>query len=541
MEIAKLFASLGLQVDRGSFEFGERMINSIHHALAGLAVFEGVKKLEEMVESTAKTAENALKSAAKLNMTAEAVQELGYAAEASHVPAEALTGALTRMARAMDQSAQKGKGPFANAMQKLGISMSDPEIKANNLDGVFSHIAENFSKLPPTANRAAIAMQLFGRTGATMIPLLNKGAAGIRELREEAWDLGIVIETETAKQFEEWEEQLIRIKGAATGLRNDAVIALLPVLRELTDNLFTWIKANRELIKQRLAQIMHVVVVVAEALAKAVAKLYEWFEKIAPIIGDVASAFSDLLGTGSEVGDGLTDIAIAVAAAWALAELPLIALAAGIAAIILIVDDLWSGMQGGDSVTKELLDSFEEYLGESGAGRVVLGLKAAFVALFDFLEAKFKWLMRMGEKIGGGIFKFIHGDTAEQVGAGNDIFSIAQRAAGLNGIDKVVTQADDTETPDIDETVHGRISTVKGTAPSTRSIVEIPPPFWNSPSTNFGPTVQSVAPQMSVNITVQGNADQQATDALVKSLGEWWGGAMRDVAVSTGARGGKLP
>src|SRR5882757_3392100 len=129
MKVGELFATLGLEVDGASFTAGERALHGIKQGLEALAVFEGVRKITEMIEATSNAAEHAVKSAEKLGTTTEAIQELGYAAEATKIPASQLEGAMLRMSRSMDQAQTKGKGPFADAMRKLGVSMQDPAIK----------------------------------------------------------------------------------------------------------------------------------------------------------------------------------------------------------------------------------------------------------------------------------------------------------------------------------------------------------------------------------------------------------------------------
>src|SRR5882762_2373382 len=99
------------------------MISGVHHALEALAVFEGVKILKEWIEHTAEAADAAVKMGQKLGISAESVQELGYAASLSDVSMGTLAAGLGKLERKLDQVAQKGKGPAADALKRLGISM----------------------------------------------------------------------------------------------------------------------------------------------------------------------------------------------------------------------------------------------------------------------------------------------------------------------------------------------------------------------------------------------------------------------------------
>jgi hypothetical protein len=69
-------------------------------------------------------------------------------------------------------------------------------------------IANTFARLPDGATKAALAVELFGKTGMDMIPFLNQGADGIRKLKEEAVRLGLVMDEETAKAAERFNDNM---------------------------------------------------------------------------------------------------------------------------------------------------------------------------------------------------------------------------------------------------------------------------------------------------------------------------------------------
>lgn len=553
MKVADLVAELSLEVDHGSFVAGEKAIEGVKHALEAFAIFEGVKTLKEWIEHTAEAADQAVKTAQRLGTTAEAVQELGYAASLSDVSMGTLTSSMQKLERRLDQVGQKGKGPAVDALRRLGISAK--ELAALPIDQKLERIADGFAGLDSKVAKVPLAQQL--GLGPSLIPMLKDGGDGIRELREEARMLGLVIDQETAEAFEAWNDDITRVKGAVQGLKNDAVVALLPVLREMTTSLFEWIKANREFIKQRLEQVMRFVVNAAQGLAKALAKVYEIFEKLVPVITEVAGALSDLLGISESTGSEIEMIALAVGAAWALANLPILIMIGLVSAALLVIDDLWSGLQGGDSVTKELLQAFEDSLGDSGVGRVVLALRASFEALFKFLEDKINWLEAKGRWIGERFFNLVHGDTAALLADQNNkdlpiqIRALAAAATGFqgSGIDKVV-QAQ----PGIDSVVHapdakrGQLGMYGVDAINQSSVVStlnanpsLTDQYANLPVGPMAPAVNVVAPQLHVEVHVQGNADANALDTMTRQIEEYFNGALRDAQIATGARGGKIP
>ena len=552
MKVAELIAELGLEVNHGSFSAGEKAIEGIKHALEAFAIFEGVKTLKEWVEHTAEAADQAVKTAQRLGTTAEAVQELGYVASLSDVSMGTLTSSMQKLERRLDQVGQKGKGPAVDALRRLGISAK--ELAALPIDQKLERIADGFADLDPKIAKVPLAQQL--GLGPSLIPMLKDGGDGIRELREEARMLGLVIDQETAEAFEAWNDDITRVKGAVQGLKNDAVVALLPVLREMTTALFAWIKANRELIKQRLEQVMRFVVNAAQGLAKAIARVYEIFEKLAPVIGEVAGALGNLLGITQDAGGEIETIALAVGAAWALANLPILLMLGLVAAAILLIDDLWSGLQGGDSVTKELLQAFEDSLGETGAGRVVLGLKASVEALIKSLKDAVGWLKELGEWYGEWIYNRVHGDTAALLAMQNDknLPAFARVAAAAvtgfqgSGIDSVVQEPKGIDsvvpTPDLNR---GQLGMYGVDSITQQSVVSAPnlslsEQYASLPVGPTAPAVNVAAPQLHVEVHVQGGANDASTaDTIVQHIQEFFTGALRDAQIATGARGGKIP
>ncbi|MFJ4230115.1 hypothetical protein ACIPYV_21325, partial [Paenarthrobacter nicotinovorans] len=62
-------------------------------------------------------------------------------------------------------------------------------------------LADKFKSMPDGAEKTALATQLFGRSGAQMLPFLNKGSEGIGQLTDKAKQMGLVIDDVSAKSF----------------------------------------------------------------------------------------------------------------------------------------------------------------------------------------------------------------------------------------------------------------------------------------------------------------------------------------------------
>lgn len=327
MIVAELAAKLGLAPDEHSWEHGHELVESLHHALEAYIGVEAVKKTGELVESFVETGVQAKHLGERLGISTEAVQELGYAASLSGSSAEGMQVSLQHLARGIQELKTKGSGPAAEAFQRLGISMN--QIKGESLDQNLEVIANKFAAMPDSAEKTALAMQLFGRSGTELIPLLNRGQAGIVELREEAEKLGFVIGDEGVEKAEEFERAQKKLHASITGLKNQAVEALLPTLERLVDRMTDWIAENKEAITSTLESVV-------DGLATA-------FTTLGDVIGEVIDFWQEhqevAIAVLEAVGAVLAAFAIDAAADWIIAFAPLAAIIAGIAALILIVED----------------------------------------------------------------------------------------------------------------------------------------------------------------------------------------------------------
>lgn len=353
MMIADLFARLRLKPDSKSFDAATRTLNGLKTALTGIVAFAAGRGMLSLIEQTTNAASNAVEAAAKLGITAEAVQELGFAAQQSGLEQEELNAALFRFSK-------KVSGP---------------------LDRELGKVADRFARMPDGARKARLAQELFGRSGTKLIPLLNEGAAGVDKLRQEARDLGIVIDNESAASLESFGDETDKAKGAVAGLRNQAIIAILPALRELTQRALAWIKANRQIVTARLLSLMRGFVVALRLAGKAIAFVIDASELLVRHWKVVALVAASLGAAMLILKAKTVAAAIASAASWALAALPIIAIGAAILAVILIVEDLYRAFTGGQSVFKDMYLAAKEWIGD----RLAKVIGAAKFAVDKFL------------------------------------------------------------------------------------------------------------------------------------------------------------
>ncbi len=538
MKIAELFAELGLDVNKESFEKGSELIEGVHHALEALAVFEGVKMLGELVESTTDAAVASKRMGEKLGISAQSVQQLGYAADVSGASVEDIQGAMQKLALSSEK-VKTGQEPLVTGLGKLGIKFS--EISKLPLDERLARIADGFADAGPGVDKTGISMEIFGKSGTKLIPMLNKGADGLAELREEFIATGAQIDDETIDQFEKLEETGKKLKYNWIGIKNQLVSALLPAIQGMADGLMKWVQANREMIKQRLEQVIHGIIVVIKAAARVVGILVTVFEAVVDVVQLVLEAFNDLVGGASGVEDVLVGAAIAVGAAWLLANLPLIAMLAAIAAVILVVQDLWSWMNGGDSVLKNLYEAFVQYLGESGVGRIILGVMHSIHAVIDAAIEGFHKLQAAADYVvDKAAFIKLRNQHEREIREqnGDDMSSeeVRAQAEKLAAYDLAKNKKEE----GMDD---AHLQSVLAGAGKNEAAKWDP---WNQvPLTpaGAGGANSYTAPSMvnHINLTGVAGSPNEIAGSIATAIKGFWDDQMRDTAHATGAKGGRLP
>ncbi len=196
-------------------------------AIAGLGAALAGAKFTMLITDAIDAADQLNKLSQKVGVTVEALSELQYAGKLADVGTEALGTGLKKLAVNLQEGAAGSKEAQA-VFQAVGISVQ--ELGKLSPDQALGRIAEAFSKAADGAGKTALAVKLFGKSGADLIPLLNQGAGGLRAAADEARRFGLVVSADTARAAEEFNDNLTRLKSAATGFGTTLANEVLPML-----------------------------------------------------------------------------------------------------------------------------------------------------------------------------------------------------------------------------------------------------------------------------------------------------------------------
>jgi hypothetical protein len=192
------------------------------------------------------------KMSLRTGISVESLSELGYAADQSGTNLETLEGSVRKMQKFLAEASQSSR-TATSTLTRLGLTVSD--LEGLSPDQQLERLADGLAQVRDPATKAALAMEVFGKSGTALLPLMQDGAAGIEALRQQARDLGLVISTEDAQSAEVSGDRLSDLWKVVKSSAFAIGATLAPVLQDLTvrttriaKGIADWVRQNRSLI-----------------------------------------------------------------------------------------------------------------------------------------------------------------------------------------------------------------------------------------------------------------------------------------------------
>lgn len=198
-------------------------------ALGTLAPLLSVAGLAGMVKGTLDAADNMNDLAQSTGVSVEALSRFNKAAAVSGTNLEGVSKGLVKLNKAMVDAATGGK-ESAETFAALGVNVRGADGQLKSADRVMLEVANRFKAMPDGAAKTALALRLFGKSGAELVPLLNMGGDAIDKMSTK-------MTTAFAQKADEYTDKLAVLGGKVRALGMDLTIALLPALESITDAL----------------------------------------------------------------------------------------------------------------------------------------------------------------------------------------------------------------------------------------------------------------------------------------------------------------
>jgi lambda family phage tail tape measure protein len=196
-------------------------------SLAAVAVTGGVVAL---AKSAIDLADDMRDLSQRTGVGVETLGQFKVAAELSGSSLEGVAKGLTFLNKNM-VAAATGTEAAAAAFKTVGVATTEADGTLRSADKVFLDVADRFAQLRDGPEKAALAIKIFGKAGAELIPILNLGSKEIQRF-------GLGIGPDFANKADAFNDQLGLMKAQTTVLTVQIGSALLPVMSGLV-SIFT--------------------------------------------------------------------------------------------------------------------------------------------------------------------------------------------------------------------------------------------------------------------------------------------------------------
>lgn len=176
----------------------------------------------------------------KTGISVEFLSGFTEASDDVRVSSAAVETGLVKFARAMggledpmDGVAAGGKSVTAT-LKDLNIQAFDATGKMRPMEEVLLDVSDVFAAMPDGPEKAALAVQLFGKSGTDLIPILNRGKVAIGEMMQAAKDTGLVITSDTVVAMDRLRRAQDNIEDSWKGITRQIGSEVIPVIGNLT-------------------------------------------------------------------------------------------------------------------------------------------------------------------------------------------------------------------------------------------------------------------------------------------------------------------
>lgn len=319
----------------------------------GAAIAGSAAGVAGWVTSVSQSIDPLVQFSRETGVAIETVQSLGYAASVNGSSVDALQASLGEMTKRVGEFVSTGEGEAKDVAERLGLQFKDMNGQVKNSDVIFRELADKLHGMSQAEKFSVLDKMGIDRS---MVQLLSMTGEEISSLQNKAEALGVVTQDQ-ADQFAAYNDSLTTLGKGFDGIKFQVAVGFVPVLKDLVDGFTDFLIANKDLIKNGLAH-----------LGEIIFSVMGMIRRFLPIIGLITTGFV-----------AWKIAAIGLRTVLATIFSPVVLITAAIVAVVLVIDDLLTAMEGGQSV---IADFFKDNWGID----IVPALKEAKASLMAFIN-----------------------------------------------------------------------------------------------------------------------------------------------------------
>ena len=329
--------------------------------------------------------------------SAQAMSELRFAAEESGVGADTLAASLGRMSKAAATTAGEKK------FEAIGISVKDVNGQFKSASTLFSDVAAKIAAMPAGVEKTNAVLQIFGKGGMALLPLLNQGSDGIAKFSAEAQKMGLVLNGDSLKGVQANVQAQREYQASVQGLQVQLGQYLYPAMTAVMKGMAEIVPIITNLLRpafETIGKVVSDIVPFIQDIAQYIVDLGSHFETTGSKMGvfsdigktfgsvfnDVKAIFADLFPILKTVGDFIVNVLGPILGVTFVVALKAIVVAGAavkdtVGAIISVFNGLWDATKAVGSGIKDIFDFVM-----SGVKGYVNGIITIINAVIDLID-----------------------------------------------------------------------------------------------------------------------------------------------------------
>ena len=275
---------------KSSDGFGKKLKALAAVAVGVVGAFASFKTLASAVSVTKELGSAVSKLSRETGLGAEGASKLLYAFKRVGLDGDDASRSLGFFSKNLlkvsedAEDGDKALAPVSETLKKLGINALDTTGNIRPMDALLGEVSDKFKAMPDGAEKTALAMQLFGKSGKDLLPILNQGSAGLDQLGKQAEKMGLVLSTKNVADIKKFTGAQRELDAAISGVKLQIGLALMPVLTDLSGMLIDVTIKARHLVEDGIAFLHAKLLDLAPQIAWVRDKAGELNDKLGPLL-----------------------------------------------------------------------------------------------------------------------------------------------------------------------------------------------------------------------------------------------------------------
>jgi len=219
--------------------------------------------------------------------------EVGASEEDAQMAAQKFNKGMADAAAGADKS-------FAGLMRKLKIPLKDGQGNIRTLTDVLPELADAFQKNTNPAQRTRMAMELLGKSGSKIIPVLMQGGDAVRSMIAEQERLGQIVGKDSVAAMDDLDRSIGIVSTQIRSQLTQSLAKLVPVIKPMIGHLTEWIAANKELIQTSIVGVLRDVATAVQEIdwLKMIREIRSVLVTVKDFVGAIGGVRTVLIGLG---------------------------------------------------------------------------------------------------------------------------------------------------------------------------------------------------------------------------------------------------